>query len=115
MTIRRDEIYFVDLEPTFGREQAGVRPCVVISNDIINAQPLVVTVVIGTKGQNVRREFPSNVRVPPAESGLPEETVFMTFQVRALDHQRFPKSPSGRLSDTYMTLVETALGYTCGL
>jgi len=47
--IRRGEIYFVDLNPIKGREQAGTRPVLVLSIDAINKQPLVVTVVVGTK------------------------------------------------------------------
>src|SRR5439155_24407149 len=105
----RGEVYFVNLDPTTGREQAGIRPAVVISNDTINSRPLVVTIVPGTKGRNVRRDFPSTVRVPPEASGLPEETVFMAMQVRALDHQRFPALPAGRLPNEYMRKVETVL------
>ena len=59
--IRRGEIYFLDLDPVKGREQAGWRPVLVLSIDEINELPLVVTVVVGTKGQNVRKDFPTNV------------------------------------------------------
>ena len=111
MTVQRGEIYFVDLDPTLGREQAGRRPCVVVSSNKINVRPLVVSVMIGTKGRKSPRDFPSNVRVPPEASGLPEETVFMAFQVRAVDTQRLARSPAGRLSDEYMERVEAALRY----
>jgi mRNA interferase MazF len=75
--IQRGEIYFVDLNPIKGREQAGKRPVLVLSNDSINKLPLVVTVVVGTKGENIPRDYPTNVRVSAAESGLPIETVFL--------------------------------------
>ena len=55
MPVRRGDIYFVNLNPTVGREQAGQRPVLVLSVDEINAQPLVVTVVVGTKGENIAR------------------------------------------------------------
>jgi mRNA interferase MazF len=61
--IRRSEIYFVSLDPVNGREQAGKRPVLVVSSDAINAQPLVVTVVVGTDAGNVSRDYPTNVRV----------------------------------------------------
>jgi mRNA interferase MazF len=77
MAIHRGEVYFVDLNPVKGREQAGLRPVLVLSIDKINQQPLVVTVVVGTKGENVSRDYPTNVRVSPQESGLPMETVFL--------------------------------------
>jgi mRNA interferase MazF len=85
VTIQRGEIYFVDLNPVQGREQAGQRPVLVVSSDAINRLPLVITAVVGTKGENVKRDYPTNVRVGSAESGLRLETVFMCFQLRSLD------------------------------
>ncbi len=80
MAIHRGEIYFVDLNPTKGREQAGRRPVLVLSVDAINRLPLVATVVVGTKGKNLPRYFPTNVHISPEESGLPLETVFCVFR-----------------------------------
>ena len=76
MAIHRGEIYVVNLNPVKGREQAGDRPVLVLSIDVINKLPLVITIVVGTKGENISRDYPTNVRVLPAESGLPMETVF---------------------------------------
>ena len=115
MPISRGEIYFVNLSPAHGREQAGTRPVLVVSTDAINQLPLVVTVVVGTKGANITRDYPTNVRVPVAESGLPMETVFLCFQLRSLDSSRFPASPSGRLSDAYLAKVDDAVRYCLGL
>jgi mRNA interferase MazF len=98
MPIQRGQIYFVNLNPVQGREQAGQRPFLVISADAINRLPLVVTVVVGTKGENVTRDYPTNVRVPASESGLPMETVFLCFQLRSLDPGRFAGPPAGRVS-----------------
>ena len=70
MPIQRGEIYFVNLNPVAGREQAGHRPVLVLSRDAINRLPLVVTVVVGTKGANISRDYPTNVRVSTEESGL---------------------------------------------
>ena len=77
MPIQRGDIYFVNLNPVQGREQAGQRPVLILSIDSINHLPLVVTVVVGTKGDNVSRDYPTNVRLSPAETGLPMETVFL--------------------------------------
>ena len=89
MVIRRGEIYFVDLAPTKGREQPGVRPVLVVSADAINRQPLVVSVVVGTTASRVTRDYPTNVRVTSQETGLTEDTVFLCFQLRSLDPDRF--------------------------
>jgi mRNA interferase MazF len=100
--ISRGDIYFVNLDPTKGREQAGYRPVLVISADAINQQPLVVTVVVGTDTKNVPRDYPTNVRVTARETGLPKDTVFLCFQIRSLDPSRFfdPKTKRPLLAGT---------------
>src|SRR6266545_198521 len=113
--MKRGEIYFVNLDPVVGREQAGTRPVLVLSVDNLNQLPLVVTVVPGTDGANVRRDRRSNVRVPAAETGLPGETVFLCFQIRALDHCRFPARPAGRLGPSRIGDVDAAVRYCLGV
>jgi mRNA interferase MazF len=115
MAVRRGEIYFLDLNPVQGREQAGERPVLVLSVDAINRLPLVVTVVIGTKGGNVPRDYPTNVRIAPADSGLPIETVFLCFQIRSLDPHRFPATPAGGVSGHTLARIEDAVRYCLGL
>lgn len=115
MTIRRGEIYFVNLSPVHGRQQAGQRPVLVLSIDSINQLPLVVTVVVGTKGAHVPRDYRTNVRVPPDDSALPAETVFLGFQLRSLDPGRFPPAPAGRLPAGRLAQVEDAVRYCLGL
>src|SRR5204863_439748 len=106
--ISRGQIYFVDLNPTQGREQSGRRPVLVVSSDAINRQPLVITVVVGTSAENSTRDYPTNVRVPAGESGLPKDTVFVCFQVRSLDPSRF-RQLAGRLPPARMEEVDRAL------
>jgi mRNA interferase MazF len=113
--MRRGEIYFVDLNPVRGREQGGRRPVLVFSGDVINSSPLVVTVIPGTDGANIARDFRTNVRIPAQETGLPTETVFLCFQIRALDHSRFPQHPAGQLPPNRMQDVEDAVRYCLGL
>ena len=57
--IKHGEIYFIDLNPVKGREQAGRRPVLILSIDAINNLQLVVTIVVGTKGENIPRDFPT--------------------------------------------------------
>lgn len=115
MAIQRGEIYFVNLNPVEGSEQAGRRPVLVVSRDAINRLPLVVTVVVGTKGANISRDYPTNVRVSPEQSGLPIETVFLCFQLRSLDPKRFPTKPLGKLAETTMERIENAVRYSLSL
>ncbi|MCB9432587.1 MAG: type II toxin-antitoxin system PemK/MazF family toxin [Ardenticatenaceae bacterium] len=115
MTIQRGEIYFVNLNPVTGREQAGHRPVLVLSIDTINKLPLVVTVVVGTNGQNISRDYSTNVRLKASETGLPHETVFLCFQVRSLDAKRFPENPAGKISGLALQKIEDAARYCLGL
>ena len=115
MAIERGDIYMVNLNPVQGREQAGQRPVLVLSVNAINRLPLVVTVVIGTKGENVACDYPTNVRIPAAESGLPLETVFLGFQLRSLDPSRFPNLRAGKVSGATLSKVETAVRHCLGL
>ena len=114
MTIHRGEIYFVNLNPVQGQEQAGQRPVLVLSIDAINRLSLVVTVV-GMKGENMPRDYPTNVRVAPADSSLPMKTVFLCFQIRSLDPQRFPPTPAGKPSGRILEQVEQAVRSCLGL
>lgn len=103
--ISRGQIYFVDLNPVRGREQAGKRPVLVVSSDSINRQPLVVTVVVGTNAANIPRDYPTNVRVTAVETGLPMDTIFLCFQIRSIDPERFSSAsiagwmPGGRMHE----------------
>jgi mRNA interferase MazF len=115
MVIDRGEIYFVNLNPVKGREQAGQRPVLVLSVNSINRLPLVISVVVGTKGQNVSRNYPTNVRVPASESGLPDDTVFLCFQLRSLDPARFIGGAAGNVSGPTLEKIEDAVRYCLGL
>ena len=115
MAIHQGEIYFVNLNPVKGREQAGQRPVLVLSVDAINKLPLVVTVLVGTKGENIARDYPTNVRVSREDSGLAMETVFLCFQIRSLDPKRFPEKASGKISNKVFEEIETTVRYCLGL
>ena len=115
MAVQRGNIYFVNLNPVQGREQAGQRPVLVLSIDAINQLPLVVTVVVGRKGDNVARDYPTNVRLSSAETGLPQETIFLCFQIRSLDPKRFSGSPAGRVTGEAFQKIEGAVRYSLGL
>ena len=115
MPIERRQIYFVNLNPVEGHEQAGHRPVLVLSRNSINRLPLVITVIVGTKGANIPRDYPMNVRVSPQESGLQIETVFLCFQLRSLDPKRFPAPVAGKLSEETMARIENAVRYSLEL
>lgn len=87
-----------------------------VSSDGINRQPLVIAVVVGTGAANVPRDYPTNVRVSAAETGLPGDTVFLCFQLRSLDPGRLAGSaPAGSLPPRKMAEVDHALKLTLNL
>lgn len=95
---RRGEIYYADLRGTKGREQRGRRrPVLIVSADAVNAQPLVLTVVVGTDAANVSHRYSTNVPVSARASGLPLDTVFLCFQIRSLDESRLQRDAAGNL------------------
>jgi mRNA interferase MazF len=83
--------------------------------DVANRLPLVAAVVVGTKGENVTRDYPTNVRVSSAESGLPMETDFLCFQIRSLDPHPFFGPPAGRVSGAVLEKIESAVRHCLGL
>ena len=113
--LSRGQIYFASLDPIQGREQSGRRPVLVVSSDAINRQPLVVAVIVGTDAANIQRDYPTNIRVTAAESGLPRDTVFLAFQLRSLDHSRLTGPPAGSLPPSRMAEVANSLRLTLEL
>ena len=112
--VKRGRIYWADLNPTRGREQAGRRPVLVVSDDAINGQPLVVSVVVGTDAANVPKDYPVNVRVKAKDAGLPSDTVFLCFQLRSMDHSRLADQ-AGAMPPEKMAAVDRALKLVLGL
>lgn len=94
--IQRGEIYFVDLNPVKGREQSGRRPVLVLSVDAINKLPLVVTVVVGTKGENMPRDYSTNVRVSAEESRCQWKSYFCVFKFAQLTKIVFQNKRQGK-------------------
>ena len=113
--VSRGEIFFASLDPIQGGEQSGRRPVLVVSSNAINGQPLVAAVIVGTEAANIQRDYPTNIRVTAAESGLARNTVFLAFQLRSLEHSRFTGPAAGSLSPTRMPEVASALRLTTDL
>jgi mRNA interferase MazF len=113
--IARGQVYFVNLGPTVGREQGGRRPVVVVSTDALNFRPLVISVIPGTRREKAPMPYPWNVLVAAGEGNLERDTVFLTFQMRALDASRFKEPLLGVLSSSAMAKIERGLAYTLSI
>jgi mRNA interferase MazF len=107
MEIQRGDIFFASLDPTLGFEQAGTRPVLVVQSDEINPFAPTVTVVPITSNLRAGR-FLFAVMLPAKQSGLPQDSVALTFQVRTLDKSRLMRR-AGRISPEKMLAIDRAL------
>ena len=103
--MKRGEIYVVDLGPAVGHEAGGVRPVVVMSNDVSNEAPVLVAAVPAANSDEPR----VGPAVPAARSGYPVDLVIQARQVRVLDAGRFPEGASGAVPADLMDRLTTSL------
>lgn len=111
--IRRGEIVRVRLDPVVGPEQAGDRPALVISPDIMNEHSPVVTVAAIT-GRKTERVYPFEALIEPPEGGLDRRSKVMLSQLRTIDKARIVGVYSS-LSEQAMRKVDEALAIAVGL
>ena len=105
--IKRGEIYYADLSPVVGSEQGGVRPVLVVQNDVGNKfSPTVIAAAITS--QLDKAKLPTHITLPAEKSGLPKNSVVLLEQIRTLDKRRL-KEKIGELSADIMTRVNEAL------
>lgn len=87
MNVRRGEVYFADLSPVVGSEQGGVRPVLIIQNDIGNRfSPTVIVAAITAQIQKAK--LPTHVEINSKDHGLERNSVILLEQIRTLDKQR---------------------------
>jgi mRNA interferase MazF len=107
MAIRKGDVYFCNLDPTFGHEQRGTRPVVVLQNDIANDK--LKTVMVAPLTSNLKAKgYLLTVLVDAKSSGLPKDSVILLFQIRTLDKRRLERKIA-HLDDTIMEQVDQAI------
>ncbi len=113
MSLRRGDLFWVDLNPTKGSEQAGRRPVLVIQNDIANeAAPTVIIAPLTTK--SFTKHYPFNVHVPKGVAGLNEHSTILLSQIRTIDKSRLDRK-IGHLPPAYLEQVNHAIKISLGL
>jgi len=108
-TIRptRGEIWYVNLDPTVGREQAKKRPCLVISNTSFNKSLAYLTIIVPLTSKNKNNPF--HVPVHPPEGGLVTTSFILCEQIRTVSIERFSGQPLGSIYTKTMQIVEYTL------
>ncbi|HEV3121009.1 MAG TPA: type II toxin-antitoxin system PemK/MazF family toxin, partial [Isosphaeraceae bacterium] len=108
----RGEVWTVNLDPTVGREQAGLRPVVIVSVDDLNNSPRGLVIIAPVTG--TFRALPTHIAVVPPEGGLKKPSVVMAEQVRAVSKVRLGRR-LGILRQATMGRVEEHLRMLLGL
>ena len=114
MDLSRGDIVIVDLNPTQGSEQRGTRPCLVVQNDVGNANAPTTIVVPFTTAVD-ETTYPFEVRVPAAECALQEDSIALCSQLRTVSIEHRISHVVGSIAKERMAAVDTALEYSLGL
>ena len=113
MPVKRGDLFWVDLNPIKGSEQAGRRPILVIQNDIGNE--FASTVIVAPLTTKVfTKNYPTNVRIPKGVAGLKETSTVLLSQIRTIDQSRLERR-IGHLPGSYLRQVNRAISVSLGL
>ncbi|MCE7794146.1 type II toxin-antitoxin system PemK/MazF family toxin [Salipaludibacillus sp. CUR1] len=113
MIVKRGDVYFADLSPVVGSEQGGVRPVLIIQNDIGNRfSPTVIVAAITAQIQKAK--LPTHVEINAKRYGFDRDSVILLEQVRTIDKQRLTDKIT-HLDDDMMLKVNDALNISIGL
>ncbi|MFY9416803.1 MAG: type II toxin-antitoxin system PemK/MazF family toxin [bacterium] len=113
MNVRRGDIYYADLSPVVGSEQGGVRPVIVIQNDIGNRYSP-TTIVAAITSQIDKAKLPTHIEISANEFGLDKDSVILLEQIRTIDKRRL-KTRIGHLEGEIMNKVNSGLQISLGL
>ena len=111
--IRRGDIYYADLSPVVGSEQGGVRPVLIIQNDMGNRHSPTVIAAAITSQMN-KAKLPTHIELLDPHCGLTRDSVVLLEQVRTLDKRRL-RERMGHLDEVRMQMVDTAIAVSLGL
>lgn len=112
-SVRRGDIYYADLSPVVGSEQGGVRPVLIIQNDMGNRHsPTVIAAAITSQMNKAR--LPTHIELINQDCGLTRDSVVLLEQIRTLDKRRL-RERMGHLGEAQMHLVDNAIAVSFGL
>lgn len=113
MMVQRGDIYYADLSPVVGSEQGGIRPVLIVQNDVGNRfSPTVIAAAITS--QKDKAKLPTHIQLQATGSGLARDSIVLLEQIRTLDKQRL-REHMGRLDPVSMDRVDRALQVSFGL
>ena len=111
--VKRGDIYYADLSPVVGSEQGGIRPVLIVQNDVGNKySPTVIAAAITS--QINKAKMPTHIELAAKEYGLNKDSVILLEQVRTIDKKRL-REKIGHLDENLMSTVNEALAISFGL
>ncbi len=113
MTVKRGDIFYADLSPVIGSEQGGIRPVLVIQNDIGNKYSPTVIIAAITSQIN-KAKLPTHIEADSKKYSLIKDSVVLLEQIRTIDKKRL-REKVGHLDKGLMTKVDKALLISLGL
>ena len=107
MNIRRGDIYYADLSPVVGSEQGGIRPVLIVQNNVGNR-------FSPTTSQQSKANLPTHIPLHADSSGLAKDSVVLLEQVRTIDKKRL-KEKMGSVDENSMNEINNAISISFGL
>lgn len=114
MIVKRGDMFYADLSPVIGSEQGGIRPVLIIQNDMGNKySPTVIAAAITS--QTGKNKLPTHIEIDSTSYGLKSDSVILAEQIRTIDKSRL-KEKIGHIDDNkVMNKINSALGVSFGL
>ena len=113
MIVKRGDIYYADLSPVIGSEQGGVRPVLIVQNDVGNKySPTIIAAAITS--QINKAKMPTHIEIAAADYGLSRDSVILLEQIRTIDKKRL-REKIGHLDEKLMVSVNEAINISFGL
>lgn len=110
--IRRGELYYADLNPVVGSEQGGVRPILVLQNDVGNKYSPTI-IAAATTSRLTKAKLPTHIELTKEHSPLAKNSIVLLEQIRTIDKSRI-KEKIGELSPEIMQQIDNALLVSLG-
>ncbi|MDD4291720.1 MAG: type II toxin-antitoxin system PemK/MazF family toxin [Eubacteriales bacterium] len=112
-TIKRGELYYADLSPVVGSEQGGIRPVLILQNDIGNRYSPTI-IAAATTSKLTKTPLPTHIAIKRSNVCLPKDSVILLEQIRTIDKKRLLEK-IGELPSDIMDKVNSALSVSIGL
>jgi mRNA interferase MazF len=113
VVVKKGDVFLANLEPVRGSEQGGIRPVLIIQNDISNKYSP-VTIISSITSKIASKEFPTNVFISNRESNLKKDSTILLNQIRTIDKKRLIKKIDS-LDNYFLNKVDRALKISLGL